>query len=96
MGKVDKFSIYPEACIAGIGWPGLVQQLVGLVAAGWLTAASWVVGLVGLASVGWQGLASETSVLQGVESAQSGWLEVDFLQSRLQESAQGKREQTGW
>ena len=64
-------------------------------AVGGVASASRVVGLVSLASVGWQGLESETSALQVVESVQSGWLEVDFLQSRLQESAQGRREQTG-
>ena len=64
-------------------------------AVGGLAAASRVVGLVGLASLIWQGLAFETSALQDVESVQSGWLEVDFLQSRLQGSTQGRREQIG-
>lgn len=64
-------------------------------AVGGLAVASRVVGLVGLASLVWQGLAFETSALQDVESVQSGWLEVDFLQSRLQGSTQGRREQIG-
>lgn len=64
-----KFSM--EVPMAGICGPRPGQQLAGLAAAGWLAAASGVVGLVGLASVGWQGLASETSDLQGVDS-QSG------------------------
>ena len=64
-------------------------------AAGGLAAASRVVGLVGLASLAWQGLVFKTSALQDVEPVQSSWLEVDFLQSRLEESAQGRREQIG-
>lgn len=71
------------------------QWSAGLAAGGEVATASLVVGLVGLASLGWQGLAFETSALQDVESVQSGWLEVDFLQSRLQESAQGRREEIG-
>lgn len=57
--------------------------------------ASRVVGLVDLTSVGWQGLESEISPLQGVESALSGWLEVDFLRSCLQALAPGRQELTG-
>lgn len=64
-------------------WAEVVQRLAVLVASGWLALASQVVDVVGLASVGWQALAFETSATQGVESAQSGWLEVGFLQSCL-------------
>lgn len=69
--------------------------MAGLVASGWLALASQVVDVGGLASVGWQELAFETSTTQGVESAQSGWLDVDFLQSCLEESEQDKRVHAG-
>lgn len=91
------FSMAFGGCFAGVEEPRLAQRSVGLLAADWGAVASRVIGLAGLISEGWQGVSSETSVLQGVESGQSGWLEVDFMHSGLElsESAQGWREQTG-